>query len=327
MHVWSRYHTPSMESAIVANRGRGLTSETEWPYSPAWQPYACAWASCDNVARCRNNPCGKPVDAASLSAADARPWYTLVAATTIHTYGMGPPDPQTLVDALAKGQDLWIAMGVSPSAFDASAISREQDGLKSVIGDFDANDVRPGEQPSAHAMTVVGYSARTGGTYFLLRNSWGSEWGDGGYAWVHQTTLLRNLQAAYVIQAEVANTHSGVWKSPTPGGCTSGLLPDSVTAQCVPACADGSARDNGVCADPADCPHGYINLSGACVVAAPTTAGTDTASGIAYQCAPGGCVFRVPAGPYCGASSGCSAACATPKYRLAYASPGFICTE
>ncbi|MBK8259391.1 MAG: hypothetical protein IPK82_42890 [Polyangiaceae bacterium] len=88
-----------------------------------------------------------------------------------------------------------------------------------------------------------------------------------------------------------------------------------------------AARHNGVCPDPADCPEGYVNLKGDCVVAAPKTAGVDPSSGIQYQCAPAGCAFRVPYGPYCGFPSGCSAACAAPKYRLAFANPAFICTE
>lgn len=327
MHIWARYHVPYMDSAVTANRGHGITSEQEWPYSQEWRPFACAWASCDNVSRCRNKPCGKPVDAASLRAADTRPRYLLNAATVIHSSYMGTADPQKLTDALAKGQDIWIAMGIAYSAFDDAQLLPHHDGLKSVIRDFDANDVPQGQQPSSHAMTIVGYSARAGGTYFLLKNSWSESWGDGGYAWVHQTTLLRNLHAAYVIQADALGAQSNVWKTPAAGGCTGGLLPDSETGQCVPACSDGSPRDNGVCADPTDCPRGYVNLRGACVVAAPTTSGVDVATGTAYYCGPAGCVFRLPQGPYCGSATGCTTACASPKYRLAFASPGFLCTE
>ena len=33
----------------------------------------------------------------------------------------------------------------------------------------------------SHAMTVVGYGEMNGETYWLLKNSWGSSYGDSGY--------------------------------------------------------------------------------------------------------------------------------------------------
>ena len=327
MHLWARYHTPSMELAVAGNQGKPLTSEQEWPYNASWQKYACAWVPCDHPsAGCSSGLCGYQPEKRTLEAADSHPRYKLLGVTAVHRYGIGQPDPQALLDVLAKGQDLWIAMGFSYSAFDSDRVLPQWEGLKSVIRDFDP-DVGSNGVPASHAMTVVGYVAKPGGTYFLLRNSWGSEWGDGGYAWIHQDTLVRNLHYAYVVLAEPTGTPSGTWKPSTPGTCPSGLLPDSVTAQCVPACSDGSARHNGVCADPADCPDGYVNLRGDCVVAAPRTSGVDPSSGIAYQCAPAGCFFRIPAGAYCPLPGGCSTACAAPKYRLAFANPGFLCTE
>ena len=327
MHVWSRYHTPSMELAVFTNRGRGLTSEMEWPYNDTWQKHACSWVPCDRPsAQCRKGPCGAPVHTGTLSAADARPRYTLLGATVIHRHGMAPPEARVLMDALAKGQDIWIAMGFSYSAFDSDRIVPEWDGLRSVVGDFDP-EAAPGEAPASHAMTIVGYAARPSGTYFLLRNSWGTAWGDKGYAWIHESTLTRQLHAAYIVQAEAISASSSTWKAGSVGACPPQLAPDSATGQCVPLCSDGSARHDGVCPDLADCPEGYVNLEGTCVVAAPSKAGTDPSTGTVYRCAAAGCVFQVPPGPYCQSSYGCTTACAAPKFRLAFASPGYLCTE
>ncbi|MEO7330936.1 MAG: hypothetical protein ABI193_20340, partial [Minicystis sp.] len=67
-----------------------------------------------------------------------------------------------------------------------------------------------------------------------------------------------------------------------PSQCAAGTLADSITGQCTPPCADGSARHNAACSEASDCPAGYVNLSGECVVAAPDVRGTDAASGITY---------------------------------------------
>ena len=37
-----------------------------------------------------------------------------------------------------------------------------------------------------HAVVAVGYSTESGTPYFLVRNSWGSSWGDAGYVKIAQ---------------------------------------------------------------------------------------------------------------------------------------------
>lgn len=322
MHLWARYHEPSMARAEESNLEQPITSEAEWPYTSFSAKQACSWVGCDRTARCRTTPCGRPVDTAALRAADLRPRFRMTNATLIHQHAWGKADRTTLLDVLAKGQDLWIAMGISADAFDSDSLRPQWDGLNSVVPDFD-------DEPYAHAMTVVGYAARPSGIYFLLRNSWGSTWGDGGYAWIHEETLLSHLHHAYVIEAQPWTLAAGETPSQQIpyGACPNGLLPDSTTAQCVPPCPDGSSRHNGACADPTDCPDGYVNLEGACAVAAPVTSGVDPASGIGFQCQAAGCVFRIPFGAYCPSFTGCMASCASPRYRLAFRANGLACTE
>jgi len=47
-----------------------------------------------------------------------------------------------------------------------------------------------------HAVAVVGYDERTG--YFLIRNSWGADWGDGGHAWLRFDDWNRNMSDAWL---------------------------------------------------------------------------------------------------------------------------------
>ena len=51
---------------------------------------------------------------------------------------------------------------------------------------------------SGHAMTVIGYDDNyPGGGAFQLQNSWGTDWGDGGYAWVNYDDFQEFTREAY----------------------------------------------------------------------------------------------------------------------------------
>lgn len=55
---------------------------------------------------------------------------------------------------------------------------------------------QPGDPIEAHAMLLVGYDDRR--RAFRLMNSWGSEWGDGGYAWLSYDLVPQVVREAYV---------------------------------------------------------------------------------------------------------------------------------
>jgi hypothetical protein len=48
-----------------------------------------------------------------------------------------------------------------------------------------------------HAMCVVGYDDKKYGGSFLLMNSWGPEWGNNGFAWVHYDDFKYFVREAY----------------------------------------------------------------------------------------------------------------------------------
>ncbi len=61
------------------------------------------------------------------------------------------------------------------------------------IGSTDPEDNRGG-----HAMTIVGFDDRA--EQFRFLNSWGSDWGQGGYGFMDYDTFARRVNAAYVIR-------------------------------------------------------------------------------------------------------------------------------
>jgi len=62
-----------------------------------------------------------------------------------------------------------------------------------------------GQTPAfMHAVTLVGYRTDPGGENlrFVFKNSWGPQWGAGGYGWITADYLRRHLIAAYVLDPE-----------------------------------------------------------------------------------------------------------------------------
>lgn len=324
MHVWSRAHTPSLALVGEMNQSHVLTSEEIWPLTNDNSKLACSWAApfecrpaCEPMGPCTCalpvEKCGRSVDPEWLNRANAHPVARVTAITRIST------DKASLMKTLARGQDVWIAMHIQEKAFLQMG---QKDEFPALIGDFD-----PGETSAGHALVVVGYRATARGAYFLLRNSWGEQWGEHGYAWIHESTLVKSLATAYVVGVEPIGHDAKTPRNEAFTQCASGLLPDSITAQCVPVCPDGSPRYNATCADKSGCPEGYANVLGECVVGAPNTKGIDVATGIGYTCSAGGCTYVVPRGFAGCTMTWCASSCPAPRFRLAANDAKLACVE
>src|SRR5262249_33939027 len=110
--------------------------------------------------------------------------------------------------------------------------------------------------------------------------------------------------------------------------CAGDLVPDSIRGTCAPACPDGSPRHDGVCPVAGQCPAGYVNLIGACVLAAPAAAGKDPAPGVGGRWGRGAGSYELPraADPACTGAT-CRAACPAPDFRIARMGDALVCIE
>lgn len=315
MHVWSRYHQPLIEAAASNNLNKNLTVESNWPFDEA---AACAWECQDrgtNSSACAdvNVTCSAP-NPVQVSYADTKPNAKVVDITRLDI-----SDFEGIKAVLAKGQDVWFGMHVDQTQF--SQIPSRPD---VVLPD---GDYRSG---AGHAMLLAGYTIQSTGTFYLIHNSWSKDWGDNGYAWIAQDTLQRNIVSAYVVEAVPASATpapSPTAPAPQQPACPNSLKPDTVNGNCVAPCSDGSPRHANMCPIPNQCPTGYVNLSGACVFAAPSTSGQDPKTGIWYSCSSGGCAYVIPRGQAGCYLQFCGKSCPAPKYHLAVAQRGLSCVE
>jgi hypothetical protein len=310
MHVWSRYHDPSMNDAVKDNQDHALTAEAAWPYD---EKLACSWDCQDSCHDDLKVSCGAP-DPVLVSSADAKPAVTVANITRLDT----TTDLEALKEALAKGQDVWFGMQI-----DADAFSNVQ-GKDAIVPD---GSFRSG---SGHAMVLAGYNVQANGTYYLIHNSWGQSWGDRGYAWIHESTLKNNITSAYLVDVSTSNTpHPQAPAKPAPPQpqCPTGQKPDSASGACAPACPDGSPRNANACPVANQCPIGYVNLTGKCVIAAPVLTGQDAKTGIFYTCSSGGCTYAIPFGQAGCALPVCAKSCPAPKFQITVSAQGAGCSE
>ncbi|MEO7035659.1 MAG: C1 family peptidase [Polyangiaceae bacterium] len=310
MHVWSRYHFPDMDKAAEGNLGHGLTVESAWQYD---KKLACAWDCIDSCHPALLVDCASP-DPVRIQSADS-----LAAVAMSNVTRLDALDLDSIKEALAKGQDVWFAMYADPNAFGTVH------GSNSVIPD---GKFRGG--PS-HAMLLAGYTVQSNGTYYLIHNSWGEDWGDRGYAWIYESTLRNNIISAYLVEVGAASS-SGAQPPTKPvplqPTCPADSKPDSALGVCAPACPDGSPRNSNACPIPNQCPAGYVNLTGLCVVAAPTVAGRDAQTGITYNCASGGCTYGIPLGQAgCVSLPYCAESCPAPNFHLTINAVGAGCAD
>jgi hypothetical protein len=319
MQIWSRYHTPIESRSVAANLGLTVGSEDAWPFKVA---EANSWVDCQLLDRPKPGTCGKPVDDRHAAALDSH-----AIALFTHIEYLPSLETSILKEHLAAGQDVVVAMDV-PDAF----VPKGRAGARYI-----PNYTTVGHE-AGHAVVVAGYATLAHGTYFLLHNSWGAGWGDGGYAWIHETTLKAWGHESLVLDADpnvaavtMGDPHTVSQRPKRSRGettCEANLVPDSIRGTCSAACPDASPRHDGACAVAGQCPKGFVNLTGVCVLAAPSATGSDPSTGIGWVCGPGGCTYTVPKSvdPACTGRT-CMVSCPAPDFRVARGSQGLTCVE
>jgi hypothetical protein len=314
MQIWGRYHKKQEVAAAAYNIGDVVSNEALWPYDAK---IANGWKYCHGDEK-PGTLCNQPVDDAKLKEVDKS---AIAVITKVEVVPLS--ELSVLREKLAAGADVTVTLQL-PSFATAGA-----PGAKYLVA-MSPKDPTKQKGPQ-HTTLLAGYAMTPNGTYYLVHNSYGSKWGDEGYAWLHEQ-FLRAYWAEgfgvipYVeplqIASRRADSQSGLSRA-----CGGDQVPDSISGICAPKCPDGSPRHNDVCAKPGECGAGMINLTGECQLAAPTGSGSDAASGVRWACAPGGCVYTMAKGSENCTERECQVSCPAPDFRLATTARGFVCVE
>lgn len=238
MHVWSHYADPTMESASSRNLNRPLALWADYPYD---ESVACRMESQDDgcaellVPHVQvNTAAGDPAVQAQVQNAEARGRYVITEFDQI-----SPVDPNALALQLATGKDVWFALGVSEDAWTSPIVQ-----ATAVVPDWTQED-------GGHAVALAGYRTTPLGMQFLVHNSWGPTWGDGGYAWISEAMVRAHSQFAYTI-AVVDRLAPPPPPTPVPTPQPSG---------------------------PSSCPAGYVQPAGMPLCQRPCTTAADCGAG------------------------------------------------
>ncbi|MEO8875659.1 MAG: C1 family peptidase [Polyangiaceae bacterium] len=243
-HVWGHYGVPTMEDAASGNVNRGITTFDAFPYSGK---EAC------EITKDTTDDCGEtygvlPNTAAAdgtlqgrLRTADAANGHRMIA---FEELDISPPNIDELVSTLASGADVWAGFNIDSSLW----VNRRMQAF--VIPDWSTPD-------GGHSIAISGYRKAAGGYQFLIHNSWGPSWGDGGYAWISQAMVSKWMHLAYKVRTDV---DAGSPTSPVPAqtdeDCRGDQVLDSVTNKCAGVCPDQTRPANGQCpSGPAPAPQ------------------------------------------------------------------------
>jgi len=220
LHVFSIYNLEDDGRGFSrALRARPITHEAVWPYNPV---VACRFADghtgegCAEVYRVpQDSARGDGYLMARKTDADRRGRFQIVGYEELPT---DPVDPEQIAMVLASGEAIWAAFAFYRPAWQSISGNRG-----SVLPYFP-----PHLQHSSHAVTLEGYRSTPRGRQFLIHNSWGLDWGEGGYAWVDETTLRAHLNTAYRVLVADASI-----PIPRPdGNCRHGRVP--ILDTCAP---------------------------------------------------------------------------------------------
>jgi hypothetical protein len=252
----------------------GMVVEPSWPYDPA---KACKLNKGDDV-------CGDayhvtpgswrddPMLRGEVESANAR---GAIRATKMEV--IEPGTFEAIADELATGREVWASIRIDHKSWSHPR--------GDVLEDYS------GEERGPHAVTVVGYrTAGPRGRELLVKNSWGADWGQGGYVWLSERTLKDHGDQFLVLDVEGGGfvplpppgtpgfpfPFPGANGQPPPGmpnipgfpwpGAQPGAQPGSQPApQPQGACPQGQVNDVVTRACSAPCKNGFPPAAGACL--------------------------------------------------------------
>ncbi len=235
LHIWSHYGFPDLQTAGDSNLNKPIATWDTWPYDER--------AACE-LDRSGDGDCGPysppvvpgaavadPLLQAKIHDSDSKGHWSVTEFDTV------PGDPETIASVLATGADVWLSINVGDTWMNPHG---------DTIADWTQDQVQGG-----HAILLAGYRGPSGKRQFLVHNSWGKDWADGGYGWISENALRQYAKHAYkvvVADSSAAPPPASDLSALTDDDCGSDQLVDSVTGQCVIMCPDDSRPANGKCA-------------------------------------------------------------------------------
>lgn len=191
--------------------GHATTLETSWPYDPH---KACELDhdvadsdSCETAYGIRRGSYREdPALVDELQRVDAAGGYRIA---SVHPLKDTPGDPDEVAATIATGQAVYAELEFNATAWNARSVS-----ATGALADWEPDGT------GGHAVTLVGYGTWDGRRSFLIHNSWGTSWGDGGYAWISAEMVRARLVDAWTVALVDASgrplTPNGVTPPPPP---------------------------------------------------------------------------------------------------------------
>ena len=127
---------------------------------------------------------------------------------------------ETLRSFLANGQPLLVGMETDEAFLNHTGSQPFRAGLKRQ---------RTPSIHENHALVLVGYDRKQ--SLFRLLNSWGTDWGDQGYAWMTEDALLQRIGMTYAVQPKTADSGSEAPHPPNMGTPSHSLPVSSETIE------------------------------------------------------------------------------------------------
>jgi len=193
--------------------GRLLVLEKSWPYDPhkacrlddnSIDRSYCSQAYSIPVGSWKSDP----ALVAERERAEAAGLYRILA---FHPLKHRPADPEEMARVLGTGQAVFVELDINTRSWSSA---KHQPGA--VLADWQPDG------SGGHAVALVGYRPSTtgAGRQFLVHNSWGKGWGEGGYAWVNETMVRDRINQAFVVtvgDSRGALSAPSTTPAPTPG--------------------------------------------------------------------------------------------------------------
>jgi hypothetical protein len=251
-------------------KGRPLVGEASWPYDPVkackLDGHAQNESYCMTAYKVRSGTWREdPALVAEAEQADRAGTHRFV---TRHALKGKPGNPDEIATVLAEGQAIYAGFDIDMKVWGHTTPK--------------PGGVMPDWQSTAgagHAVVLSGYRITPTGRQFLVHNSWGPGWAEGGYAWISEAMVRDRLDDAFVVtvgDAAGAPLPHTVFPKATPAPAPTPQLPfpfpfptptptpSQPSSPQASGCAAGQVRDAlfGTCSSP--CPSGAPPVAGVC---------------------------------------------------------------